>query len=97
MLARYENASLPVKPAFGVYAKLPLASSTSVPLDGPISRTAVIGPPPLLMSLDSTPGADTLNGVSKGVEYASFTAVGSPLTVIETVAALLTSFALLAR
>ena len=63
------------------------------------TRTALIAPPPLLLSLASTPVADTFSGVLAVTVYASSTAVGGvrAVTVNVTVAMFPTPLALEAR
>ena len=57
-----------MKPVVGVNVKPPFAFSASVPLAVVVSSTAVIVPPPLALSLPSTPGAGTVSCVLNGVE-----------------------------
>ncbi|MFN7977266.1 MAG: hypothetical protein U0P30_03965 [Vicinamibacterales bacterium] len=59
---------LPVKPVVGVKVKLPSALSDATPFTLFASSTAVMAPPPLALSLASTPGAFTVSVVLNAVE-----------------------------
>jgi len=70
----------PLKPAAGVYVKLPSVFSVSAPWLGPVTTTAVRLLPSTSVSFASTPGAVIVSAVSSFVAKLSLTATGASFT-----------------